>query len=191
MWFCFIFYFLAAPHSMQGLSPPTRDQTCASCIGSAETKPLDHKGSPKKSILVRWWEMTNCRGPLWPPCPVSKNHLLSHMHAVCSLWTSHRLPWEGPMTAPQHCSVWPEIPDIAVILEIWDWSLVLKDRPVRRDLRGNWGTERAPAASDRPCFSTPGTWVAWICVRVEATGTEFRLPEWQLPQLEKVGRFFP
>ena len=103
-------------------------------------------------------------------CPISKNHLLFHMHAVRSLGTSPRLPWEVPMTTPQHCSVWPEIPDTAVTLEILDWPLGLTDGPVRRDLRGNWGTERALAASDRPCFSTPGTWVAWICVRVEATG---------------------
>ena len=56
------------------------------------------------------------------------------------------------MTAPQHCSVWPKIPDTAAILEILDWPLGLEDRSVRRDLRGNWGTERALAALDRPCF---------------------------------------
>ena len=37
---CFIlsfFVFLAVPRSMWDLSVPTRDQTCASCVGSAES----------------------------------------------------------------------------------------------------------------------------------------------------------
>ena len=38
------FYFLATPFSMWNLSPPTRDQTCAPCIGSAKSS-LDHQGS--------------------------------------------------------------------------------------------------------------------------------------------------
>ena len=32
--FCFCFLFLAAPHGMWDLSSPTRDRTCATCIGS-------------------------------------------------------------------------------------------------------------------------------------------------------------
>ena len=31
---------------MWDLSSPTRDLVCASCIGSLESKPLEHQGSP-------------------------------------------------------------------------------------------------------------------------------------------------
>ena len=60
VWFCFIFYFLAVPHSMWGLRSSTRDQTCIPCFGSAEAKPLDRQRSPQKSIfqfssLANWW----------------------------------------------------------------------------------------------------------------------------------------
>ena len=40
------FFFLAAPHSMQDLSSPTKDQTSTPCSGSAESQPLDQQGSP-------------------------------------------------------------------------------------------------------------------------------------------------
>ena len=33
-------------HGMRDLSSPTRDWTCAPCIGSMETSPLDHQGLP-------------------------------------------------------------------------------------------------------------------------------------------------
>ena len=39
-------FFLAMLHGMQDLSSPTRDQTHAPCIGSTESQPLDHQGSP-------------------------------------------------------------------------------------------------------------------------------------------------
>ena len=39
-------FFLAAPHSMQDLSSPTKDQTSTPCSGSAESQPLDQQGSP-------------------------------------------------------------------------------------------------------------------------------------------------
>ena len=38
--------FLATPRSMWDLSSPTRDQICALCVGSLESQPLDHQGSP-------------------------------------------------------------------------------------------------------------------------------------------------
>ena len=44
--FSFSFSFLAVPRSMWDLSSLTRDQTRAPCIGSAESSPLDHQGSP-------------------------------------------------------------------------------------------------------------------------------------------------
>ena len=36
---------------MQDLSSLTRDQTQAPCIGSVESQPLDHQGSPDVSLL--------------------------------------------------------------------------------------------------------------------------------------------
>ena len=41
-----------------GSSSPTRDQTWAPCIGSAESYPLDHKGSPiTLSTFKNYWEL--------------------------------------------------------------------------------------------------------------------------------------
>ena len=37
-----------------GYSSPTRDQTWAPCIGSMESEPLDHQGSPQIQLLKRW-----------------------------------------------------------------------------------------------------------------------------------------
>ena len=34
-----------------GSSSPTRDRILAPCIGSAESYPLDHRGSPKSVVL--------------------------------------------------------------------------------------------------------------------------------------------
>ena len=45
-WEGYFFTFLAVPRSMWDFSSPRRDQTCAPCIGSTESKPLDHQGSP-------------------------------------------------------------------------------------------------------------------------------------------------
>ena len=49
--FLFFKKFLAMPHDMWDLSSLTRDQTCAPCIGSADSKPLDDQGSPSSCIL--------------------------------------------------------------------------------------------------------------------------------------------
>ena len=40
------YLFLALPHSTWDLSSPTKDSTCASCIRSTESKPLDCQRSP-------------------------------------------------------------------------------------------------------------------------------------------------
>ena len=44
--YSFLFLFLAALCGIQDLSSPVRDQTCAPCLGSAESSPLDYQGSP-------------------------------------------------------------------------------------------------------------------------------------------------
>ncbi|KAJ8793066.1 hypothetical protein J1605_003743 [Eschrichtius robustus] len=52
---------------MRDLSTPPRDQTQAPCGGSAESKPLDCQGSPKRTrvqALVR--EDPTCRGATKP-----------------------------------------------------------------------------------------------------------------------------
>ena len=46
VWFCLMLCFLATPHSMWDLSSPARVQMCTPCIRRAESKPLDHQGSP-------------------------------------------------------------------------------------------------------------------------------------------------
>ena len=46
-----VFFFW--PHGMWDPNPPTRDWTCAPCIGSTESQPLDLQGSPLGSLLVR------------------------------------------------------------------------------------------------------------------------------------------
>ena len=48
----FCFYFLAAPRGMWDLSSTTRVWIQALCIGSAESKPLDHQGSPLKFFKI-------------------------------------------------------------------------------------------------------------------------------------------
>ena len=48
----FYFYFLAAPLSVWDPSPPTRDRTCELCIGSTDSWPLDHHGSPSFCVCV-------------------------------------------------------------------------------------------------------------------------------------------
>ena len=35
---------------MWDLSSLTKDETCTPCIGNAESKPLDHQGSPRISV---------------------------------------------------------------------------------------------------------------------------------------------
>ena len=45
--YLFNFFFLAAPHGMWDPSSPTRDLTRASCLGSVESYPVDHQGSPQ------------------------------------------------------------------------------------------------------------------------------------------------
>ena len=45
---------LAAPRSMQDLSSPTRDGTCAPCSGSSESKPLDRQGIRAQYIFKKW-----------------------------------------------------------------------------------------------------------------------------------------
>ena len=47
--FCFQFFW---PHSVWGLSPPTRDWTCAFYIGSMESQPLEGQGSPRSVLAV-------------------------------------------------------------------------------------------------------------------------------------------
>ena len=79
------------------------------------------------------------------------------------------------MTAPQHCGVWPEIPDTAVTLETLDWPLGLKDRPVRRDLRGNWGTERAGCLRQTLFFHTRN--MGCLNLRVRPPELVFKSPE--------------
>ena len=44
--FFFFFKCLASPCGTWDLSSPNRDQTCAPYIGSVESQPLDHQGSP-------------------------------------------------------------------------------------------------------------------------------------------------
>ena len=53
---CYLFIYLAAPHSMQDPSSLTRDQTRFPCSGSVESQPLEHQGIPINSlfILVVW-----------------------------------------------------------------------------------------------------------------------------------------
>ena len=44
---CLFFVFsLAVPRGMWDLSSPTRDRTHTPCLGSVESQPLDHQGSP-------------------------------------------------------------------------------------------------------------------------------------------------
>ena len=46
------FLFFDHTHVMWGLSSPTRDRTCAPCIGSTESQPLHHQEAPGCSF---WW----------------------------------------------------------------------------------------------------------------------------------------
>ena len=48
------FFFLAAPRSTWALSSPTRDRPQVPGIGSTESLPLDHQGSPVDNSLL--WE---------------------------------------------------------------------------------------------------------------------------------------
>lgn len=43
----FIFYILAESCGIWELCSPTRDRTCACCIGNAESSPLNLQGSPR------------------------------------------------------------------------------------------------------------------------------------------------
>ena len=47
--FSFFFLFLATSCDIQALSSLTREQTCALCIGSVESQPLDSQGSSSVS----------------------------------------------------------------------------------------------------------------------------------------------
>ena len=47
-----LFFFSAALHGVWDLSSPTRDQTRIPCIGSAESQPLDHQGSPDARFYI-------------------------------------------------------------------------------------------------------------------------------------------
>ena len=42
------------PRSMRDLSSLTRDRTHTSCIGSTESQPLEHQGSPETLTDKRW-----------------------------------------------------------------------------------------------------------------------------------------
>ena len=39
------------PGGMCDLGSLTRDRTCAPCVASMESKPLDHQGSPKSRVF--------------------------------------------------------------------------------------------------------------------------------------------
>ena len=39
-------FFLAMPCGIRDLNSPTRDQTCAPCMGSVQSSPPDRQGSP-------------------------------------------------------------------------------------------------------------------------------------------------
>ena len=45
LFFVLFICFFASPHGMRDFSSLTRDQTCNSGVGSAESEPLDHQGS--------------------------------------------------------------------------------------------------------------------------------------------------
>ena len=47
----FFFSFWAAPHNMQNLSSPTRDQTQALSSGNFQSQPLDCQGSPQNTVF--------------------------------------------------------------------------------------------------------------------------------------------
>ena len=51
-------------HSWWDLSSPTRDRTCATCIGSAESEPLEHQGSPLLGFLKHGATLTSRLGDL-------------------------------------------------------------------------------------------------------------------------------
>ena len=89
-WVCFFFlpfffFFFATQCGMWDLSSPTRDWTCASCIGSMQSQALDHHGSPKPefslealstvTITPGWWGLwgaereqlsNSCDISVWP-----------------------------------------------------------------------------------------------------------------------------
>ena len=46
------FFFLVTLHSMKDLSSLTREWTCAPCIGSKESQPLDHHGSLSRVLFI-------------------------------------------------------------------------------------------------------------------------------------------
>ena len=66
--YCYVFIYLAVPGLICGSEllaeacgsvSPTRDRTRAPCIGSTESYPLDHQGSPHSNILawiIPWTE---------------------------------------------------------------------------------------------------------------------------------------
>ena len=73
----FVFFFLAALHSMWDPSSPTRDRTRVPCIGSAESQPLDRQGSPSKAPFFN--SHTSWLSPALGAvtCSTSQNSLLS------------------------------------------------------------------------------------------------------------------
>ena len=85
---CFIFWPHHMPYAI--LVSPARDWTCASCLISTESKPLDHQGSPWVLLLISLFPATlsDSAVPSWLPSlnlyplPVQP----FHQHQQCS-WT--------------------------------------------------------------------------------------------------------
>lgn len=53
--FIYFYLFLATPCSMWDLSYPSKDWTCAPCVRSVESLPLNHKGNPINSSNLSTW----------------------------------------------------------------------------------------------------------------------------------------
>ena len=64
----FFFFFLAKLHSMFDLSSPTRDQTCAPCIGSWSLNHWTTKKAPwfllLSILLIRTWDLLYFSSPI-------------------------------------------------------------------------------------------------------------------------------
>ena len=46
------FFFKVVPQSMQNFSSPTRDRTCAPCLGTLESQSLEHQGSRSLDCFI-------------------------------------------------------------------------------------------------------------------------------------------
>ena len=123
LWDFLFFLTFWLQHGMWGLSSLTKDRTQASCIGSMESQPVDHQGSPssvtfEEGDFTHWWEWSRlCRsqGQSWPVLIEEQVELLFgglrwkhrtgrkrthvHMHILRHTWKLGGCTWSHWRTA--------------------------------------------------------------------------------------------